>query len=96
MRAKTITLKIRLTGFKTYTRSVTVPKYTNITDFLYNAAKKLYNEFSGQKIRLVGVRVSGLSAGEVEKDLFTYASEEKLENIAEINLNNLYFKATTS
>jgi len=81
LRAKTITLKIRLTGFKTYTRSVTLETSTNITDFLYNMAKKLYNEFKGQKVRLVGVRVSGLSAGEAEKDLFTRAADRKLEDI---------------
>ncbi|MCX5679853.1 MAG: DNA polymerase IV [Candidatus Omnitrophica bacterium] len=79
--AKTITLKIRLSGFKTYTRSVTASKPTNITNFLYNATKELYNEFKEQKIRLVGVRASSFSSGEVEKDLFTHAADRKLEDI---------------
>lgn len=81
LKAKTVTLKIRLTGFKTYTRSVTIAKHTNITDFLYNAAKELYNEFKGQKIRLVGVRVSGFSVGGAEKDLFTHSADRRLEDI---------------
>lgn len=80
-KAKTLTLKIRLAGFKTYTRSFTFRKHTNITDFLYNEAKELYNEFKGQKIRLVGIKVSGFSAAESERDLFTYAAEKKLEDV---------------
>ena len=79
--AKTITLKIRLSGFKTYTRSVTTSKHINITDFLYKAAKELYNEFAGQKIRLVGIKVSGFSARKDEKDLFTNFADRKLEDI---------------
>jgi len=81
LRAKTITLKIRLAGFKTYTRSVTVLKHTDVTDLLYNAAKGLYNEFSGKKIRLVGIRVSGFSSEKVERDLFTRTEDRKLEDI---------------
>jgi len=81
LKAKTITLKIRLAGFKTYTRSLTASKYTNITDSLYNTTKELYNEFKGQKIRLVGVRASGLSAGKSERDLFTHSADRKLEEI---------------
>ncbi len=81
LRAGTITLKIRLSGFKTYTRSVTPAKRSNVTDFLYNTAKELYNEFKGQKVRLVGVRASGFSAGETEKDLFTHLADRKLEDI---------------
>lgn len=80
-KAKTITLKIRLAGFKTYTRSLTAGKHTNITDALYNAAKELYNEFRGNKIRLIGIRVSGLSARRDERDLFTCATDRKLEDI---------------
>ena len=81
VRAKTITLKVRLSGFKTYTRSTTGAKYINTTDFLYNAAKELYNEFKGQKIRLIGVRASGFSAGGAEDDLFTHMADRKLEDI---------------
>ena len=81
LRAKTVTFKIRSAEFKTYTRSITGNKHINSTDFLYNAAKELYNEFKGQKIRLVGIKVSGFSVGEREVDLFTHAADRKLEDI---------------
>jgi len=81
LRAKTITLKIRLSGFKTYTRSSTLWSPTNITDVLYNTAKELYNEFKGQVVRLVGIKASGLSAPEPEKDMFTEFSDKKLRDI---------------
>jgi nucleotidyltransferase/DNA polymerase involved in DNA repair len=81
LRAKTLTIKIRLPGFKTHTRSMTFQHRTNVTDALYNAAKELYNEFSGSKIRLVGVRASNLSVAADERDLFTQASERKLEEM---------------
>ncbi len=81
LKAKTVTLKIRLTGFKTYTRSATASGHTNITDSLYNAAKELYNEFRFKKIRLVGIKVSGLSASECEKDMFAEYSDKKFKDI---------------
>ena len=81
LRAKTVTLKIRLAGFKTYTRSSLLGSATNSTDILYNAAKELYNEFINKKIRLVGVKVSGLSMRNGERDLFTECSDRKLRDI---------------
>ncbi len=81
IRAKTVTVKIRLAGFKTYTRSATLQSPTNITDILYNTAKELYNEFKGKKIRLLGVKASSLTERENEKDMFTEYSEKRLRDI---------------
>ncbi|MFH1593697.1 MAG: DNA polymerase IV [Candidatus Omnitrophota bacterium] len=60
---RTITLKIRLEGFKTFTRAVTAAAATNFEDMLYKEVKKLYNDFDrkGKRVRLVGVKVSNLT-----------------------------------
>lgn len=81
LKAKTVTLKIRLSSFKTYTRAASLHKHTNITDSLYNAVKELYNEFAAFKIRLVGVKASNFSGCRDEGDLFTGSDEKKLEDI---------------
>ncbi len=62
-KSSTLTLKIRLEGFKTYTRAAALGTPTNFTDVLYKTAKGLYNNFDShdKKIRLVGVRVSNFS-----------------------------------
>jgi DNA polymerase-4 len=68
MQCKTVTLKIRLSGFHTYTRSITMPLYTNFADTLYKEAKALYNKFErgGKSVRLIGVKASGIvPAGQI-------------------------------
>jgi DNA polymerase IV len=81
-RARTVTLKIRLQGFKTYTRSETIPCPTNFTDELYLEIKKLYNGFQTRsKIRLVGVKCSGLTLGAADADLFSGSGKIKKEKI---------------
>jgi len=84
VKGKTVTLKVRLEGFHTYTRSRTLPEAINFEDVLYKEVKRLYNEFDrkSRKIRLLGVKVSNLSrSGFIEslfaKDLF----DKKRENI---------------
>lgn len=72
LKGKTITLKIRLTGFHTYTRDITIPKATNFTDVIYREIKYLHNNFDkkGKKVRLVGVRVSNLIPADFTDTLF--------------------------
>jgi DNA polymerase-4 len=61
---KTITLKIRLEGFHTYTRQMKIdpPK---LCGQIYGYILRLFEGFGlkGQKVRLLGVKVSGLSTG---------------------------------
>ena len=82
-RGRTVTLKIRLEGFKTYTRAATFENATNFADTLYKYAKDLYNKFDtrGKKVRLVGVKVSGLSSVKSKDNLFGEAFDLKAENI---------------
>jgi len=49
LKARTVTLKIRLTGFQTYTRAFTFSKATNFIDEIYKAAKMLYDKFTSSK-----------------------------------------------
>jgi len=83
LKGRTVTLKIRLTGFKTYTRAVTISTPGNFTDMLYKEIKKLYNGFDtkGRKVRLVGVSVSNLSSADFCDSLFETSTEKKTEKI---------------
>lgn len=62
MTYRTITLKIRFTGFQTYTRAKTLRLPTASKETVIEAIRALGNEFRSypKKVRLVGVRVSGL------------------------------------
>ncbi len=82
-KGKTITLKIRLEGFLTYTRAKTLGKPTNFMDTIYKTIKELLNKFNrkGKKVRLVGVKVSNFTLGEVQTTLFEEKGEEKQERM---------------
>jgi DNA polymerase IV len=83
LKARTATLKIRLTGFQTYTRSATMHAATHFDDVLYAQIKQLYVDFPirQQKVRLVGVKASGLVSACVQESLFEDAQEIKKESV---------------
>jgi DNA polymerase-4 len=61
-RGRTVTLKIRLRPFKTYTRSRTLPSPTCDPDEVATTARELLERFDPQTpVRLVGVGVAGLA-----------------------------------
>lgn len=58
---RTLQLKIRLTGFATYTRSITIPEYTNLTKTIRYQALKLFKNFERKdKVRLIGISLQQL------------------------------------
>jgi DNA polymerase-4 len=62
---RTVTLKIRLQPFKTYTRSRTLPEHTCDGDTVVRTALELLERFDPQApVRLVGVGVAGLAGSE--------------------------------
>jgi DNA polymerase IV len=63
LKGRTITLKIRLADFSTFTRSYSHCEYTNSSKIIVETIFELFSKFDtqGQKIRLLGVAVSNLN-----------------------------------
>ena len=59
LRCRTVTIKVRYTGFVTRTKARTLPHYTNDPKTIRSAAHSLLREmFDGRKIRLLGIRLT--------------------------------------
>lgn len=71
---KTISIKVRFSDFKTYTRSKTLAYVTNYVDDIYKVTLELIDEFLAKgAIRLIGVKVTNWESDEqisfgMEKD----------------------------
>jgi nucleotidyltransferase/DNA polymerase involved in DNA repair len=86
LKCKTITLKIRLAGFETFTRAVTIDAPTNFEEVIYKEVKKLYDDFDtkGKAIRLIGVKASGFGETDIQQSLFhDDKSDKKKEKLHE-------------
>ena len=82
--ARTIGIKLRYSNFKTITRSQTQPTSTNVTQEIWNAARKLLRSALEEKfkIRLVGIQTSSLeSTPSSESTLFEYPELERQKKI---------------
>jgi DNA polymerase IV len=86
LKGKTLTVKIRLSGFKTYTRAFTFPERTNYTDTIYKKAKAIFDDFfkKGMTIRLIGVRISNFEDPYARESLFEDPVEVKKEQIHKV------------
>lgn len=82
-KGRTVTLKLRLEGFHTHTRSRTMPCPANFVDNIFGAIIELYKDFDrgGKKVRLLGVRVAGFGEPGLQQDLFTAITDEKREKM---------------
>lgn len=62
MAGRTVTIKVRFSDFTTITRAKTIHQPTDISRVVYDAATSLFDALGLQRarIRLVGVRMSGL------------------------------------
>ena len=74
---RTVTVKIRLEDFSTYTRSKTLTHTVDDMPAVRREATKLFRGFydHGKKVRLIGVAVSNLERGE-QPDLFPVDEKE--------------------
>jgi DNA polymerase-4 len=74
---RTVTLKLRLPDFTTYTRSRTIEPSTQDTDRIYRVARSLFRSVDrqGAAVRLVGVGISNLTES-VQLDLFATDESE--------------------
>jgi nucleotidyltransferase/DNA polymerase involved in DNA repair len=81
LKGRTVTLKIRLEGFETYTRARTLTLSTNYADVISKEALALYAAFGRgrRKVRLLGVKVSGLMPAAEPESLFEDAGDSRRE-----------------
>jgi len=72
LKGRTVTLKIRLEGFETHTRARTMALASNYADVIGEEILGLYRAFlrGDKKVRLLGVKVSGLIPAEEKESLF--------------------------
>ena len=80
---RTVTLKIRFADFQTFTRAVTIKEPTNSVDIIYRQIKLLADSFltKRKKVRLVGVKVSGLTPANIQATLFEAEGERRTEKL---------------
>ena len=82
-RARTITLKVKLSSFKLFTRSETLETPTELEDEIFTVARELLGRvrFGAQRARLIGVGVSNLTdgSGPGQLSLFDETAERRSE-----------------
>jgi len=74
LKGRTITLKIRLQGFETFTRSKSLSHPVDDTDTIRKVSTALFRGFDrkGKRVRLIGIGVSNLNTAEAgQLDLFS-------------------------
>ena len=81
LKGRTVTLKVRLEGFETYTRARTLTLSTNYADVIGREALALYAAFDRgrKKVRLLGVKVSGLMPAGEKESLFDGEGDDRRE-----------------
>lgn len=81
-RGRTVVLKIRLTGFETYTRSKTVAAPTDETRLIRETALKMFRDFDrqGKAVRLIGIGVSNLVFPDDPETVATKPAQMQLFN----------------
>ena len=81
LKAKTITLKIRFSDFKTYTRAHTLKIETNFVDDIYKNSVGRLEEFDlkAQGVRLVGVKASNFAEAGWASHLFDEDTDESIK-----------------
>lgn len=81
LKGRTVGLKIRLEGFVTFTRARTVPLATNYADVIWKEVSGLYSAFGRgrRKVRLLGVKVSGLMPASERESLFEAEGDDRRE-----------------
>ena len=84
LRARTITVKVRFSSFRTITRSVTLPSPLSLDETIYQTACDIINKISiHEGIRLLGVTVSKLGQGGEQISLFEVPNERQ-ENVTAV------------
>jgi DNA polymerase-4 len=84
LHASTVTLTLRFTDFRTITRSHTLAEPCDLDSMLLGVIRELFSgAWNGvAMLRLVGVGLSGFTAGSGQLDLLDPGRREKLERLA--------------
>ncbi len=83
--ARTITLKVKLSNFKLFTRSETLPAPTDLEDDIFAHAREMLAKvrFGAQRARLIGVGVSNLTDEAAANQLSLFAeADDRREELA--------------
>jgi DNA polymerase-4 len=83
--ARTITLKVKLSNFRLFTRSETLPVATDLEDDIFAHAREMMAKvrFGAQRARLIGVGVSNLTDEATANQLSLFAeAEDRREELA--------------
>ena len=87
LKARTVTLKLRYGDFRTVTRSATLSEATNLTQPLWDTARRVFDRWhqrSGGALRLLGFGATGLEARNAGQGLlFADSGEEKEAKVDE-------------
>jgi DNA polymerase-4 len=79
--ARGISLKIRFGDFQTINRSKTLESSTNATSEIWRAARELFDAWTFQPVRLIGISAERLSSGNEQMELFVDPGREKQKNL---------------
>jgi len=83
LNARTVTLRIRYSGFQTVTRSQTLPEPTHLDPVFLATLRRLFDQhWERRPVRLIGIEFDNLSHGANQMDLFDPEWREKLERLA--------------
>jgi DNA polymerase-4 len=81
--ARTVTLRIRYSGFQTVTRAKTLPEPTHFDSVVLATLRRLFEEhWERRPVRLIGIEFGAFSHGANQLDLFDPERREKLERLA--------------
>ena len=79
--ARGLSLKIRFGDFQTISRSTTFHRPTDATAELWEAARRVFEQWPFQPVRLIGVTAERLSSGPGQLDLFTDQEHERQRKV---------------
>jgi len=83
---RTVRIKVRTDDFTTWTRALTLPRPTDLTEVIVRAARRLFRErvdLGVKGVRLLGVGLSGLEpSGAGQSSLFADAVDERARRAA--------------
>ena len=82
--ARGVSLKIRFGDFQTISRSATLPRPSDATAELWDAARRLFDNWPFQPVRLIGVTAERLASGPGQMDLFADPARDRRRRLDQV------------